>query len=363
MRIVFRADASILIGTGHVMRCLTLADALREHGASCAFVCRQHPGNLLDLIRQRGYETMSLPNQDNYHPISEAPAHAKWLGTDWVTDAHQTCEALAKKRVDWLVVDHYALDRNWEKVLHPYCRNLMAIDDLADRAHDCDLLLDQNLGRIEQDYRDLLPLKTCRLIGPQFALLRPDFARWRNYSITRRATQKPASLLIAMGGVDQNNVTGQVLVQLSDCILPSALSITVVMGPHAPSLSQVQMLATEMAWPTRVLTNISDMAQLMAESDFAIGAAGGTAWERCAVGLPTILLLLAENQRKGAEALHQAGAAVMVQEVSQIPEVLASFIGDPSKLGTLHGLSRAAADLVDGNGTTRVLQKMICNHV
>jgi len=362
MRIVFRTDASIVIGTGHVMRCLTLADVLREFGASCIFICREHPGHLLDLIRQRGYEAWPLPAGEGHFQKAGKSAHAGWLGTDWQTDADQTYEMLGQQAVEWLVVDHYALDIEWESRLRPRCRNLMVIDDLADRPHDCDLLLDQNLGRREQDYCDLLTPSAHCLIGPQFALLRPDFAQWRERSLAQRVTQKPKSLLISMGGTDHSNVTGKVLNCLRTCDLPSALTITVVMGPHAPWLAQVRTQAAEMPWSTRVLTGVSNMAQLMAASDLAIGAAGGTAWERCALGVPALLLVLAENQKAGAEALQKAGAAVVVQKVDDIGDALVRIIGSGTP-NVLRRLSQSAASLVDGGGAARVRQRMIDHHV
>ncbi len=150
MRVVFRADASLNIGSGHVMRCLTLANALRESGASCFFVCREHPGNLLELIREQGFEAIGLPLPKTFESLhgkhsSSRLTYAGWLGDSWQRDAEQTLAALNGELADWLVVDHYALDSAWEESLRPACRRLLVIDDLADRDHRCDLLLDQNL--------------------------------------------------------------------------------------------------------------------------------------------------------------------------------------------------------------------------
>ena len=364
MRIAFRTDASIQIGTGHVMRCLTLADALRERGAQCSFICRQHPGNLVDLIKQRGHAVHTLPADDHRYPTTLAqPAHAAWLGADWATDAEQTRQALGQENVDWLVVDHYALDRQWETALRPYARKIMVIDDLADRPHDGDLLLDQNLGRTKEDYAGLLKLGTRTLIGPQYALLRPEFAQWREYSLARRTQPQLKNLLITMGGVDNGNATGQVVDALKTCELPDDLNITIVMGPHAPWLTQVQALAISMPWPVKVLAGVSNMAQLMADSDLAIGAAGGTAWERCTLGLPTLLLVLAENQKSGALALQKAGAALMVQDIDELHDLLAPLTGIAGKPVALLQLSNAAASLTDGKGVMHVVQKMLGSYV
>lgn len=201
MRIGFRTDASMQIGTGHVMRCLALADALKVHGVMCVFVCRQHLGHLSRLIEEHGHEVAVLPELDRGWVGNDSNEHASWLGTDWATDAADTMKALANQRLDWLVVDHYALDARWEQAVRPVCRNLMVIDDLADRTHRGDLLLDQNLGRRIQDYETYIAPTTIRLIGPKYALLRPEFAEHRTNSLLRRSKQlQIEKILITMGG-------------------------------------------------------------------------------------------------------------------------------------------------------------------
>jgi UDP-2,4-diacetamido-2,4,6-trideoxy-beta-L-altropyranose hydrolase len=365
MHIAFRADASLQIGTGHVMRCLTLADALRERGARCSFVCRPHQGHLLALVAQRGHQPLALPElQDGTQPNSSGTAHAHWLGTDWTKDAQDTQQALSTHKVgqpvDWLVVDHYALDELWEQALHTQAKRIMVIDDLADRPHDCDLLLDQNLGRNEADYSSLLKGKPTTLVGPQYALLRPEFAALRAQSLVRRQSNPQLRrLLITMGGVDKDNATGQVLAALQNCDLPANLCVTVVMGPHAPWLEQVQAHVKHMPWQTEVLVGVDNMAQLMVESDLVIGAAGGTAWERCSLGLPSLVLILAKNQVHGALALQKAGAAVAIETQQQI----SSFM-EPLQIATfakelLTKMSKAAAAVTDGEGCQRTVKRLL----
>ena len=357
MKVAFRTDASVQIGTGHVMRCLTLADSLRERGADCTFFCRPHAGHLLDLIGQRGHKAVALSELalDAAQHVAES-AYASWLGTDFASDAQNTVQALGNEIVDWLVVDHYALDRRWENVLRPSCRRLMVIDDLADRPHDCDLLLDQNLGRTAADYGGLLDANTVTLIGPQYALLRPEFAQLRAESLARRSNPQLRHLLITMGGVDQDNVTGRVLDALKACPLPEDLQITVVMGPHAPWLEQVQMQAGQMSRPTTVLVGVADMARLMVDSDLAIGAAGGTAWERCCLGLPSLNLVVAENQQAGASALQKAGAAIVMQSTMEIQNFLQGNLFSDDMPARLQKLSVAAAQVTDGKGVYQVSQ-------
>lgn len=359
MRIFFRVDASIKIGTGHVMRCLTLADALHARGALCSFICRPHSGHLLDMIAQRGHQAVALPNEGTTtHHMPTDKVYAAWLGTDGQTDAQQTSEALGNKSVDWLVVDHYALDHRWEQTLRPHCQNLMVIDDLADRPHDCDVLLDQNLGRSAQDYGGLLKPQTAIYIGPQYALLRPEFAQLRSQSLARRIQPQLKHLLITMGGVDKDNATGHVLQALTDCRLPADLRISVVMGPHATCLADVQRQALQMPWPTQVLVGVNAMAQLMSDSDLCIGAAGGTSWERCCMGLPTLLLVLADNQLPGAQALEKAGAALAVDNDQRMSQEFEKHMQSGASV-QLKSWALAAAAVTDGLGVQRIVAAML----
>ncbi|OYU31453.1 MAG: UDP-2,4-diacetamido-2,4,6-trideoxy-beta-L-altropyranose hydrolase [Comamonadaceae bacterium PBBC2] len=362
MRVAFRADASLQIGTGHVMRCLTLADALRERGSQSTFICRPHAGHLLDLIKQRGHQAIALPPADEAFIAPADPFHAKWLGTDWDSDAAQTSQALGEQVLDWLVVDHYALDRRWEQALRPHTRRIMAVDDLADRPHDCDLLLDQNLGRRPQDYCGLLSCHTQTLIGPTYALLRPEFTQWREYSLQRRNKPQLKNLLITMGGVDQTNATGLVMEALNHCELPIEVRITVVMGPTAPWLAQVQAQAATLPRPTQVLVGVNNMAQLMAESDLCIGAAGGSAWERCALGLPTLVLILAANQHSGAMALQTHRAALFAADTQQLITQMNELFTPEKQSSVLRKMSQTAAQLTHGDGASQVVDLLLATN-
>jgi len=359
-RIAFRTDASLDIGTGHVMRCLTLAEALTASGAECRFICREHPGHLIEHIRSKGYRLHALPVEEKggaYQPMDNA-SYAHWLGSSWETDATETKAILMEQMPDWLVVDHYALDARWEQALQGSYKKLMVIDDLADRFHACDLLLDQNLGREPGDYEARVPARCRCLIGSRYALLRPEFAALRECSLQRRQTPELKRLLITMGGVDQSNATGKVLEALKACPLPFDCQITAVMGASAPWLEQVRSLAATMPWTTTVRVNISDMAQVMADSDLAIGAAGSTSWERCCLGLPTLLVILAANQEKGAIALQQKGAVSLIGKIEKALLVLKFNHPLPLENLALADMINAASAVTDGLGVSRVLDQM-----
>jgi UDP-2,4-diacetamido-2,4,6-trideoxy-beta-L-altropyranose hydrolase len=353
--IAFRVDASLQIGTGHVMRCLVLADIFNEDKTRCIFICRPHVGNLIELINQRGYKVLILPALQNDSKLIDS-------GTDWLKDARETQEVLSSidcALLDRLFVDHYALDYRWEQLLRANAHRIMVIDDLADRTHDCDLLIDQNLGRNEQDYYSLLKPKTIRLIGPHYALLRPEFSELRPQSLFRRAQNPQLNhLLISMGGVDLDNVTGQVLDAIKSCPLSQDLRITVVMGAKAPWLGKVQQQAKQMFQLTNVKTNVNNMAKIMADTDLAIGGSGGTAWERCSLGVPSLVIVLSENQRAGALALQKKNAVIIFDRVEDIGNWLMSLADLEYSQSVLKQLSCAASQITDGQGARRVEQEI-----
>lgn len=332
MKIVFRVDASIQMGTGHVMRCLTLADALTEQGAECNFICREHIGNLIEKIRQSGFQVYRIGSGKNAVLKNDALTdeenplfHSSWLGATQQQDAQDCLPILEKLQPDWLVVDHYALDKTWQQALKPYYKNLMVIDDLGDREHLADLLLDQNYGSTVEKYQGLVPDSCKILAGTHFALLRPEFALWREYSLDRRKNNASISnILVTLGGADPDNYTVKILQQLAGVELHPQVEIIVVMGTTAPHLKLVQHQAADMPVKTTVKANVTNMAELMSTADLAIGAAGATTWERCCLGLPTIQLVIAENQRQIAEYLAKDSVIKLLSNIDELTYLIAS---------------------------------------
>ena len=364
-RFIFRADASLHMGTGHVMRCLTLANALREQGGECHFICREHPGNLIEFIRNQGHHAYPLAySLANSKPSAgherAALAHAAWLGTTQIEDAAACRDVVAKIGPHWLIQDHYALDSQWERALKPYYSRLMVIDDLADRSHECDLLLDQTFGRESKDYQPRVPAGCRILCGAQYALLRPEFAELRPYSLERRQQAKLKNVLVTMGGVDKNNATGCVLDALDKVALPDECQITVVMGAGAPWLASVRKKSATLSRAIKIHVGISNMAQLMADSDLAIGAAGATSWERCCLGLPAIMVVLAENQREVARGLASVSAVKALFSLDRISTDLPVLLNDLvlSESG-LRAMSAAAARVTDGHGAQALARYLV----
>ncbi|MGC8697050.1 MAG: UDP-2,4-diacetamido-2,4,6-trideoxy-beta-L-altropyranose hydrolase [Halothiobacillus sp.] len=356
--VVFRVDASLAIGTGHVMRCLTLAQELAAHGAHCRFICRAHAGHLIDRIQAQGFDVAVLPaGVKTESSLEDQPPHASWLGCGWREDAAQTRAILAKRPPDWLIVDHYALDARWEQAVAGVANQLWVIDDLADRAHAACGLVDTSLHRVAADYAPWISRPYTGLFGSDYALLRPEFLAWRERSLQRRAAHWAIHRIqITMGGVDLPNATGAVLAALCACPLADDCEIDVVMGAAAPHLSAVRAQAAALPWHTRVHTNIANMAELMAMSDVAIGAAGSTSWERCCLGLPSILVILAANQVAGGLALEQAGAARVIAHPDAIAAELPRLLAEVA--AHLPEVSRQAAQITDGLGAVRVARAL-----
>ncbi len=362
--VIFRVDASLHIGTGHVMRCLTLAHALAARGAKCQFICRNHDGNLISFIERQGFMTHALAHSRTASPnpvqISPQPAYANWLGTTQIADAVACAPILQALSPAWLVVDHYALDAEWERALSGLYRRLMVIDDLTNRLHDADLLLNQNLGANPENYIRTVPNRCTLLCGPKFALLRPEFARLRSYSLNRRLKQPLRKILISLGGVDRENVTGQVVDTLQTISLPRDCRVTVVMGPSAPWAAAIRKQVGSLTDRVRVLVGVTKMAKLMADSDLSIGAAGATSWERCCLGLPSIIAVLADNQRSAAHSLHKANAARIIPTGAHLTSELATALDELiSSRNRLSQLSLCASKISDGAGCERVADSLL----
>lgn len=362
--IVFRADASLTIGTGHVMRCLTLANALKAMDNECHFICRNYRGALTEKILMAGHSVHPLnqppPNPiatlDNQQTVDVTTQTLPCLkdSINQQQDAAESGNILQTLKPKWLVVDHYQLDIRWELLIEPYHEKLLVIDDLANRQHIGDILLDQNLGRTKDDYSTLLPTTTELLIGPKYALLRPEFAELREFSRQRRQQPSYQRLLISMGGYDQANATVKVLKAIRQCILPTDISIAVIMGDKAPWQRQVKDALNELPWQTTLLINPDNMGHLLATSDIAIGAAGSSSWERCCLGLPTLSVITADNQREAALALHNAGAHTLVGVIEDIPTKLPALLGELTDPQTLSHQSNQAYNVCDGSGATAI---------
>jgi|TARA_B110000259_G_C14031567_1_gene406932 UDP-2,4-diacetamido-2,4,6-trideoxy-beta-L-altropyranose hydrolase len=355
MTIAFRVDASILIGTGHVMRCLALANYLKSLGYCCLFICRAHKGHLGAFILSQGHQLQLLDGNEDIISGELSPrwnSHSDWLGVHWSVDVDQSLRIIKDFCPEWLVIDHYALDVDWEIKIKPFVKSLMVIDDLADRKHDCDFLLDQTFGRQKEDYSEIVPNHCVLLCGAQYSLLRKEFSRWRNASLEYRETASLNNILVNLGGVDKDDFTSSIMQSLSLCALPHSCVITVVMGANAPWIANVKNVAAKMPWETHVKVGVENMAEIMSKADLAIGAAGSTTWERCCLGLPTIQLVIAENQNFVAQSLVKAGVIKLLTKLDQLP-VLIETAPD-----WMYSISMQCRLITDGQGVERVAESL-----
>ena len=311
MNVVIRTDASIEIGTGHVMRCLTLAKQLKRHGAEVTFVCRDFEGNSISYIREQGISVCSLPS------IDVSASDINWTKENWKLDAEKTVSVIKELdvEVDLLIVDHYGLDSRWESSVRNATKNIMVIDDLANRMHDCDLLLDQNYYlNMEGRYQGLLPVHCVQMLGPNYILLRDEFVQVA--SKPRVRTGKIKNILVFFGGTDPTGETIKTLKAIKELDIPE-IRFNIVVGATNPRQQEIEQLCNEMS-NANYYYHISNMAELMWEADLAIGAGGATTWERCIMGLPALVVVVADNQKVAAKALARQGILICLGDYIQV---------------------------------------------
>ncbi|MDR3560129.1 MAG: UDP-2,4-diacetamido-2,4,6-trideoxy-beta-L-altropyranose hydrolase [Negativicutes bacterium] len=354
-QVFIRADASVFIGSGHIMRCLSLAKGLQDRGCTVYFGCCEWDGNLCDFIESKGYKVFKLNiDEDSLSRFNRE--------SFWRLDAEKTAELLVANQlvVDWLIVDHYQLDQAWEKFLRPFVRNIMVIDDLASRSHDCELLLDQNLtDNMNQRYVGLIPGNCQTLLGPQYVLLRPSFSQMRkhrqgDFSTIRR-------VLVFFGGSDAENETSKAIEAIKIINDPS-IKIDVVVGASNPHRHEIEEICSQLA-QFEFYCQIDNMAELMVRADLALGAGGSATWERCCVGLPSIVAVMSEDQLALTQAVADLGATINLGWVQQLsPADYAKAIERLDK-HMLLAMSQRGMHLVDGKGCDRVVSCILENWV
>lgn len=335
----FRTDASTTVGAGHVMRCLTLAKALRDMG-DVTFICSDAEGNLNAHIRDEGFEVLELK------------AHY----TNAKTHAMQTL-ALLPCTADVMVIDHYESEFEYESALREKARAIMVIDDLANRPHDCDIVLDGNLlPGFEQRYDNLIPPNCEKLLGPEFTLLREEFYH-------TQADRRPYHMLICFGGTDSANLTLAAIDALEQCKdLP--LSADIVISAHHPHTVQIKERVARIS-DCQLHTNSQNMATLMQRASLMVGAGGSMHWERCMSQLPSLVVTVADNQVETTSYLHDLGICKWLGHASNdTPDIIAEnireFITSPEKQ---IDMAKKARQVIPANGGTPAIRRRIQNMV
>lgn len=350
-QVLFRADASPRIGGGHIVRCLALADDLATRGARVGFACAALPDTLANRIVGAGHRLYRLAQVPGLLADSDDWDASVLAPDGQLADAAQALDAAGA--VDWVVLDHYRLDAAWLDAFAQSGSRRLVVDDLANRPLSCELLVDQTLGRDPAAYGGLVP-PACRLLtGAHFALLRPDFAAARPDALRRRRENRVERLIVSLGTTDIGGVT----LAVTEALLAAdpGCAIDIVLMPGAASLAGVRSLAASHPGLT-VHVDPPDLTALLADADIAVGAPGTSAWERCCVGLPTVILPLAANQRDVAWALAAAEAAIVVDGVSAIVPTVRRLIDDPDARARMVA---AAFAVTDGHGAARVAAAML----
>lgn len=341
------------------MRCLTLADGLKERGAKIRFVCRHLPEHLHSMLAEKGHDFVLLDSAQNNMPVDEL-AHAHWLGVSQAHDAADSIQTLSDDAWDWLIVDHYALDIRWESALRRTAKRIMVIDDLADRQHDCDMLLDQNFyADMQTRYTSKVPSHCELLLGPRYALLRDEFRQMREKVEPRNGPVK--RILVFFGGVDADNYTGRTIEALSEIDL-SGLHVDVVIGAQHPYREQIKAASAQHGFIFHIQTD--KMAELMAAADLAIGAGGSATWERCCLGLPTLVFCTAVNQQKQIADAAQEGILYAPEINTDLAEVIKNHT--MALLENVHLrrlISRSAMQAVNGRGVSRLIGNLGCSGI
>jgi len=342
------------------MRCLTLAGELKRRDAEVLFISRQLEGDMCGQIARTGFEVWRLPVPSAaYQPKPGQLAHAPWLGVSLEIDAEETIAMFSGMATlpDWLIVDSYALDARWERQMRPYADQIMVIDDLADRPHDCDLLLDQNLFPVMADrYNQLVPDACRMLMGPAYALLRGSFLKMRSCLSERDGVVR--RILVFFGGSDPTGETAKALEAIQLLKRPD-IQLDVVIGDTNPNKEQLRTVCARMI-NTTFHCQIDNMAELMAGADLAVGASGTATWERCCLALPALVISVSDNQHIIARPVADSGAIFYLGDsgvvtIHDIHSALVQLLAAPARVKKA---SLQSSRLVDGSGVFRVLDAL-----
>lgn len=354
---VFRVDSSYEIGSGHVMRCLALAEELRSRGSNCSFITRDLKGNINNLISLRNFQLLELAKPSSeYRNSKNEPKHSEWRQVSWEQDATETIGIIKKNNFDVLVVDHYGIWFPWEKYVSLNIDSVLVIDDLGDREHHCDFIVDQNLGSKDSKYYNLIPKKCHAMLGTEYALIRSEFFKYRKKSINRRNQYPTKRILINFGGGDPKNYIPKILKFINIYKFSEDITIDVILGPLNARKEECYNLAENIPNKVNFFEYAKNMAEILTNIDLVIGAAGSSSWERCCLGIPSIIFSLAYNQEEIAKHLSNSGVALLMQdsdiEDGTLTKKVTSLIGSKE----LIFMSRQASKLVDGLGVDRIIR-------
>ena len=356
MNIVFRVDSSIKIGSGHLVRCINLAKELIKKNISISFLSRAHLGNLNELVKKEGFNLITLKKKDIYDESDED--YSSWLGVSQKDDAIESIDAMGNLECDLLIIDHYGIDHEWEKTLKNKAKKILVIDDLANRKHECDFLLDHNY-RIDSKkrYLNLIQEKTELLVGPEFALLNEAF--YQNRKIKKYSEKEYINLFIFLSSNIRQDLIYRFIKILEKKDF-NKIKTHIVLGKNASIISNIREIKRENP-NINFYEYLPNLAKLMVNSDIAIGAGGVTTLERMCVGLPSIVISIAENQEEicidlqKLKLIDYLGKAHDVKD-EDIRSALLKIISDRKYLRE-HSLK--IQSFVDGLGAKRLAEYLL----
>jgi UDP-2,4-diacetamido-2,4,6-trideoxy-beta-L-altropyranose hydrolase len=360
---VIRADGDLEIGIGHLMRCLTIVEWLDAKNITPVLVYKTLPSFVRNLFSD--YSCVFMRIKAHSEVLNLVCTHSNWLRGSEEEDAENTLNIISclarryNSKPIFILVDHYGITKIWEKIVSSIAP-ILVIDDLNDREHHCRWLVDQTYGKSTDEYADLVPNNCDLLVGSKYALLRREFDL-ESKNIKRDFSSNSLKLLITFGGVDKDDLTSKILIWLSKHVLIKQFQITVVCSTSNPNLEKVNQLSQCLSCSFKLLINATNMARIMSDQHLCIGAAGSTSWERCAVGLPTLSIVTADNQSKISSNLEKANAVLDLGSAELLKEedfkiCFEKLIDDR---GLLENMSKNCHALCDGLGGRRVTERIL----
>ncbi len=369
INIVFRCDASLEVGNGHLMRCRTLALKLREiFNARVIFICQEANIKLLKIIQKEFNLLILKKNQyEEEKYFSGSDRNFNWLYRKQKKDVYLSKEILIKnniKNINLLVLDHYGIDKNWEDIFIKewginQIGKIFVIDDLANRKHNCDFLLDQTYKRKKIDYLNLLPNKVTFFLGSDFALIRDEFVKARKEKTHHNFRGKKLfKILIYLGEVGNNEIYFEILDGINKNI-GYQFELTLIANLNFEVKDKLKNIFESKFQKIRFINFSEEIWRFMLDADISIGSAGSTTWERACIGIPSIVIVNAENQFEIGKALISANSSLVINHdeniINSIYLNLKNLISD-SKLNT--ELIQKSKKLCDGKGATRIVSKL-----
>ena len=356
-----RVDASPVIGSGHFVRCVNLAKSLIRRGAEITFVSRNLGGDLIKRAIEAKCQIINLSPQK--HSAEQNPdRYETWLGAEERDDITECLDLMRRNEDFSIIVDHYGVNEEWLRIAKEACRKLIVLDDLAERRMDVDIIINQNLGWTAADYVHLVQPTTKLLLGPQYAIVDQDYSTVRQKLDRSFKGEAPLRVLISLGGADIENVSGKVARVLEEMQRKHDFVVTIVVGSMNPNSNDLHEICQRSSGKIGLIQGVNNLVDAYVSHDIAVGAVGGSSWERCCLGLPTVLVPIADNQMLSAKRLDDAGAGILVDNIrDQFELKIFRALNRLFYPEVREEISHRAFDICDGLGGKRIANEIMSN--